>query len=346
MINKANEVEGVTEDISGRGRDLGGIPDLGAYEADLPESGTVYYVRNTGEDSEGYGLSWEKPFATVRKAVETAAGTKLPNGARPQVWVAAGIYEQDPKNGSQNCFEILEGVNVYGAFPNSGAPGMDERHPFVSKFVYHDGTYNAEDYETILRPKTKDQATTRRVLGQADKYNPINASSISYEYVGANKGDYIKAEEHYEEASGGGYVWSENGGEYVEAVSGIANYVYVNKGTYYQASAGYGTYKHCTASERTAYSNRTGSFLGGYDYEGEKFFVQVGVGLGTHSITQEGNNFSRWYKYTEKDEGEYIEFDDKKDATYRSLDEMTWQQVAFCVTQISDSPTPSIYCPL
>lgn len=228
LINKANEVEGVTEDISGRGRDLGGIPDLGAYEADLPESGTVYYVRNTGEDSEGYGLSWEKPFATVRKAVETAAGTKLPNGARPQVWVAAGIYEQDPKNGSQNCFEILEGVNVYGAFPNSGAPGMDERHPFVSKFVYHDGTYNAEDYETILRPKTKDQATTRRVLGQADKYNPINASSISYEYVGANKGDYIKAEEHYEEASGGGYVWSENGGEYVEAVSGIANYVYVN----------------------------------------------------------------------------------------------------------------------
>ena len=313
LINKANEVEGVTEDISGRGRDLGGIPDLGAYEADLPESGTVYYVRNTGEDSEGYGLSWEKPFATVRKAVETAAGTKLPNGARPQVWVAAGIYEQDPKNGSQNCFEILEGVNVYGAFPNSGAPGMDERHPFVSKFVYHDGTYNAEDYETILRPKTKDQATTRRVLGQADKYNPINASSISYEYVGANKGDYIKAEEHYEEASGGGYVWSENGGEYVEAVSGIANYVYVNKGTYYQASAGYGTYKHCTASERTAYSNRTGSFLGGYDYEGEKFFVQVGVGLGTHSITQEGNNFSRWYKYTEKDEGEYIEFDDKKE---------------------------------
>ena len=132
LINKANEVEGVTEDISGRGRDLGGIPDLGAYEADLPESGTVYYVRNTGEDSEGYGLSWEKPFATVRKAVETAAGTKLPNGARPQVWVAAGIYEQDPKNGSQNCFEILEGVNVYGAFPNSGAPGMDERHPFVS----------------------------------------------------------------------------------------------------------------------------------------------------------------------------------------------------------------------
>lgn len=331
LINQATAVAGVAEDISGRGRDLGGIPDLGAYEADLPESGTVYYVRNTGKDTDGYGLSWEKPFATVRKAVETAAGTKLPNGARPQVWVAAGTYEQDPKSGSQNCFEILEGVNVYGAFPNSGAPGMDERHPFVSDFVYHDGTYKAEEYETILMPKTKNQAITRRVLGQADKYNPINASSISYEYVGANKGDYIKAEEHYEKASGGGYVWSENGGDYVEAVNGIANYVYVNKDTYYQASTGNGEYKHCTKSEITAYSNKSGN-----SYVGRTLFVQVGVGFGTHSITQEGF-FPRWYKYTENEEGDYIEFDSEVEyylaasnlATHRKAEESRYYSTSF-----------------
>lgn len=329
LINKAHAVEGVTEDISGRERNLGGIPDLGAYEADLPESGTVYYVRTTGMDAEGYGLSWEKPFATVRKAVETAASIELSNGARPQVWVAAGTYEQDPKSGSQNCFEILEGVNVYGAFPSSGTPGMDERHPFVSNSVYHDEAYEAKDYETILSPKTKNQATTRRVLGQADKYNPINASNISYVYVGANKGDYIKAEEHYEEAVGGGYVWSENGGEYVEAVQGIANYVNVNKDAYYQTSAGNGKYKHCTAPERTAYSNRTSSGWGQYDYEGEAFFVQVGVGFGTHSITQEGMIGSRWYKYTENENGEYVEFDEKEEyyqaasnlATHRKAEE-------------------------
>lgn len=350
LINKATQVDDVTEDISGRGRDLGGIPDLGAYEADLPESGTVYYVRNTGKDTDGYGLSWEKPFATVRKAVETAAGTKLPNGARPQVWVAAGTYEQDPKSGSQNCFEILEGVNVYGAFPNSGAPGMDERHPFVSKFVYHDGTYKAEDYETILMPKTKDQATTRRVLGQADKYNPINASSISYEYVGANKGDYIKAEEHYEEASGGGYVWSQNGGDYVEAVQGIANYVYVNinEDAYYQTSAGNGTYKHCTASERTAYSYRTGSYWnGGFEYYVEKFFVQVGVGFGTHSITQEGGVVfdERWYKYTENENGEYVEFN-PKEAYYLAASNLSTHRKAeesrYYSTSSPDFATPGI----
>lgn len=67
--------------------------------------------------------------------------------------------------------------------------------------------------------------------------------------------------------------------------------------------------------------------MGGYDYEGEKFFVQVGVGLGTHSITQEGNNFSRWYKYTEKDEGEYIEFDDKKEY-YRAASNLSTHRKA------------------
>lgn len=54
LINKANAVEGVTEDISGKGRNLGGKPDLGAYEADLPESGRVIYVRENGT---GDGLS-------------------------------------------------------------------------------------------------------------------------------------------------------------------------------------------------------------------------------------------------------------------------------------------------
>ena len=62
LINKANAVEGVTEDISGRGRDLGGIPDLGAYEAVLPESGTVLYVTATGSGTKD-GSSWENAIA-------------------------------------------------------------------------------------------------------------------------------------------------------------------------------------------------------------------------------------------------------------------------------------------
>ena len=59
--NQATAVAGVAEDISGRGRDLGGIPDLGAYE--LICRRVVRYIM--------YGIPvkyrwlwsvWEKPF--------------------------------------------------------------------------------------------------------------------------------------------------------------------------------------------------------------------------------------------------------------------------------------------
>lgn len=77
LINKVtNSVSGLDTDIMGNERDLGGTPDLGAYEADLPKAGKVIYVRsyntvwNEGEESDGTpdmdlstagdGSSWDK----------------------------------------------------------------------------------------------------------------------------------------------------------------------------------------------------------------------------------------------------------------------------------------------
>lgn len=77
LINKVtNSVSGLDTDIMGNERDLGGTPDLGAYEADLPKAGKVIYVRsyntvwNGGEVSDGTpdmdlstagdGSSWDK----------------------------------------------------------------------------------------------------------------------------------------------------------------------------------------------------------------------------------------------------------------------------------------------
>ena len=179
LINKATGTSADnTKDITTiNGRDLGGVPDLGAYEAILPEAGRVYYVRTNGDDNNN-GLSWDQAFATVRKAVETAYyyGTVI-DGEKPQVWVAAGTYSQSPRNNSDNCFEILDGVNVYGAFPKEGNPGMDDRHPFISKYIYHDNTLDPDDYETILQPtNSSDRNRVYRVLGQADDYNPFNTS--------------------------------------------------------------------------------------------------------------------------------------------------------------------------
>lgn len=141
LINKANEVEGVTEDISGKGRNLGGKPDLGAYEADLPENGRVIYVRENGT---GDGLSWEDAMGSINGAVNKALAynNKLSEedrkdaDKRAQVWVAAGTYAENPVDNSPACFIIKEGVDVLGGFPASGCPGVDDRRPLVSQEIY------------------------------------------------------------------------------------------------------------------------------------------------------------------------------------------------------------------
>lgn len=179
LINKATGTSAEnTKDITTiNGRDLGGIPDKGAYEANLPESGRVYYVRTTGNDNNS-GLSWDKAFATVRKAVETADKGNVINGEKPQVWVAAGTYRQSPIN--QNCFEIKDGVNVYGAFPASGNPGMEDRHPLLSQYIYNNNsTANYSQYETIL---TQSGNYNCRILSQTNIYNPnTNNQNFVYE---------------------------------------------------------------------------------------------------------------------------------------------------------------------
>lgn len=178
IINQAQPISDyLTTDITViNDRNLGGVPDLGAYEADLPKSGRVYYVRTNGSDSND-GLSWDKAFATVRKAVETANEGEVVDGEKPQVWVAAGTYEQSPQRNSDNCFEILDGVNVYGAFPKTGNPSMDDRHPLVSQYIYNvNDEIQPEDYETILQATGNNNV--RRVLGQSDNYNPSLGKSV------------------------------------------------------------------------------------------------------------------------------------------------------------------------
>lgn len=288
MIINQGQATGVTNDLAMNGRDLGGKPDLGAYEAELPEAGRVYYVRTPqdgGSDSNS-GLSWDEAFATVRHAVDAASRTAVIDGEKAQVWVAAGTYRQNPENGSDNCFEIVDGVNVYGAFPRTGAPSMDDRRPFISDEVWYDdegGTISTSDYETVLRPVTTTQSGVRRVLGQPDEYNPFS-SNRSYQYVGEGNGDYVNRRGEYYPSEGGGYYYSSSGNEYVEANPDVADY------------NGPGYSKYYTRNDRiTAYSH------GG----SRRYFVEVGDGFGRYTISSSG-----WRVYTDRGQGygNYAEF--------------------------------------
>lgn len=291
IINKASASTSLTTDITVvNDRDLGGVPDLGAYEADLPKKGRVIYVRPGGSGT-GDGLSWGNAMgdinAAVQKGVEynksLSEADKYDANKSAQVWVAAGTYVATPKYGSVNCFEILEGVDVYGAFPTKkiGNPGMNDRHPFISTSVYnnYDGIYKPEDYETILKPAST--SGNRRVLGQADEYNPINAATGGkYVNVGIGNGNYIyQANDVYEEvgAGNGDYIYSANGGEEITNVdSKFANYITLTQNGYY---------KYVSKAETTV---------------GDKSFVYVGSGYGNYNIY--GNNY-----YTSS-RGAYVEF--------------------------------------
>ncbi len=63
LINKGTAAsDEPATDIAGRPRNLGGAPDLGAYEAELPVNGTVLYVTPTGS-GDFSGSSWENAIA-------------------------------------------------------------------------------------------------------------------------------------------------------------------------------------------------------------------------------------------------------------------------------------------
>lgn len=300
IINKVSASTSLTTDITVvNDRDLGGVPDLGAYEADLPKKGRVIYVRPGGSGT-GNGLSWGNAMgdinAAVQKGVEynksLSEADKYDANKRAQVWVAAGIYEATPKSGSVNCFEILEGVDVYGAFPTKkiGNPGMNDRHPFISTSVYNNygDIYESGDYETILMP-TSSYTGNRRVLGQADEYNPINAAiGGKYVYVGTGNGNYIyQADDEYKEVgdSNGDYIYSANGGEYVSAASEYCDYLKVEKD---------GWYKYVSTSEISATD-------GSWFWPTTKYFVYVGKGKGKYTISRRG-------QYEENTDGDYVEF--------------------------------------
>lgn len=153
IINKASASTSLTTDITVvNDRDLGGVPDLGAYEADLPKSGRVIYVRPNGI---GEGLSWGDAMGDINAALQkgvdynkklSEADNKDAN-KRAQVWVAAGEYtgtitgNPDDVNDDSNihsqpyAYKMVEGVNVYGGFPNSGAPGENDRDPKNHKTI-------------------------------------------------------------------------------------------------------------------------------------------------------------------------------------------------------------------
>lgn len=186
IINKAPASTLTTDITAVNDRDLGGVPDLGAYEADLPKSGRVIYVRQGGT---GEGLSWGDAMGDINAALQkgvdynkklSEADNKDAN-KRAQVWVAAGEYtgtitgNPDDVNDDSNihsqpyAYKMVEGVNVYGGFPDSGAPGEDDRDPNTYKTILQ-AQENKPEYPTSASASAE-WKNVGRVLVQRDHFD-------------------------------------------------------------------------------------------------------------------------------------------------------------------------------
>lgn len=173
IINKVSSATSLSADITTiNDRNLGGIPDLGAYEADLPKAGSVYYVRTDGNDNSD-GLSWEHALRTVTAALDKAEEGYPVAANRPRIWVAAGTYtgtidDNDTIHSQPYAYKMVEGVNVYGGFPDSGAPGEDDRDPNTYKTILQ-AQENKPEYPTSASASTE-WKNVGRVLVQRDHF--------------------------------------------------------------------------------------------------------------------------------------------------------------------------------
>ena len=112
IINQASVTSAsLTTDITIiNDRDLGGVPDLGAYEADLPKAGEVIYVTPTGSGTKD-GSSWNNAIAgnTVYD-VESSSITNIPTSDTRY----AGFYDVNSRpygeksNASKLFFDYLD----------------------------------------------------------------------------------------------------------------------------------------------------------------------------------------------------------------------------------------------
>ena len=168
IINKVETaVADLDNDIMGNDRNLGGVPDLGAYEADLPKAGEVLYVRGTDGNDDNDGYSWGTAFSTLEHALSVAEGNRP---AVKEIWVSKGTYTHlsgtdDRKHDQRYAYYFVEGVNVYGGFNDVGTPNKDDRDPKEYVTILQSGNTEPEEMANDAKE------SYGRVLVQDENFN-------------------------------------------------------------------------------------------------------------------------------------------------------------------------------
>lgn len=113
--NLTPDLSSVNTDIAGNNRFINTV-DMGVFEFNGPaHTPTTYYVNALAKGTND-GTSWQNAFVKL----ENALGKACEND---EIWVAEGAYT--PQQGK--AFKMLNKVNIYGGFPSTGNPIMNNR---------------------------------------------------------------------------------------------------------------------------------------------------------------------------------------------------------------------------
>ncbi|MBD3183368.1 T9SS type A sorting domain-containing protein [Candidatus Poribacteria bacterium] len=132
------------EDLDGKQRPYpaGSMPDMGAYENDLPESLPYIYVSTAGDDVNGDGRP-ENPYNTIQKGIDEATDGKIVV-VQDGTYKGKGNWDIDFKgkaitvkseNGPENC--------IIDVFPEEDASPYTDYH---RGFIFQNG----EDRHSVL----------------------------------------------------------------------------------------------------------------------------------------------------------------------------------------------------
>ncbi|WP_428661262.1 choice-of-anchor Q domain-containing protein [Runella sp.] len=179
---------GITMDVDNNPRIQFTTVDLGAYERQSITQ--VLYVKTDGNDT-NTGTSWQTPFKTLQKALQAAcAGT--------QIWVAKGTYYPDEgpgmiDNNRNQFFVMVEGVKIYGGFPTTGTPTMNERDWKTHQTILSGdidqndqpnfGNYDNNSYHVIYNYHYSNDIMTSDALLDGFRVQGGNANYGSYDFA-------------------------------------------------------------------------------------------------------------------------------------------------------------------
>lgn len=118
---------GVTQDLLGNTRIQNGTVDLGPYEATPCPS--IIYV-NAVATGANDGSNWTNAFLDLQDALSLARTLSCVQ----EIWVAAGTYTPAATDRTI-LFDLVNDVDMYGGFPNTGNPTMADRDVVVHQSI-------------------------------------------------------------------------------------------------------------------------------------------------------------------------------------------------------------------